>query len=182
MFRPCNRMESTILASNSTKLLCLLPTLPNPLRRSRTLRSREQWRSQNVAPPGDSSSRRTSPPLPAPGRSVVVSAIMAPDIFAWSCDPKRWRAKTRSRPGYELLSHSLLWDAERRCTADARLPRSVSPRGCRHADEIFGNDRETVGIIRFLSLECGRTRFEFVSTGQPRSVVVDGDSNTLRRA
>jgi hypothetical protein len=28
-FGPCDRLESAILASNSTKLLCLLPALPN---------------------------------------------------------------------------------------------------------------------------------------------------------
>lgn len=106
MFGPCNRMESTILASNSTKLLCLLPTLPNPSRAGQGHSGVESsGEARTWTHLGDSSGRRTSPPLPAPGRLVRrCSAIMAPDIFAWSCDPKRWRAKTRSHPGYELLS------------------------------------------------------------------------------
>jgi len=69
MFGSCHRMESTLLASDSTKLFCLLSVLPNS---SRTGQGRpgveSRWETGTRAHHCDSSGRRTSSPVPAPGR------------------------------------------------------------------------------------------------------------------
>ena len=110
MFGPCNRMESMILASNSTKLLCLLPTLPNSSRAGQGhsgVKSRGEARTR--AHRGDSSGRRTSPPIPAPGSVVIVrrcSTIKASDILPWFFESKQ--TVREPRPDFITATNSFL--------------------------------------------------------------------------
>ena len=101
MFGPCHRMESTLLASDSTKLLCLLSALPNPYS---THQGRPGVESRRETGPRahrcDSSGRRTSPPVPAPGR------IIGPGAFSFpvGLGTKTLRGEDRIPSGYELLA------------------------------------------------------------------------------
>jgi hypothetical protein len=79
MFGPFDRMESAILASNSTKLFCLLPALPNASSPSKGRpRVESSGEAGTRAHRSDSSGWRTSPPIPAPGRLGGPHKPMAP--------------------------------------------------------------------------------------------------------
>jgi hypothetical protein len=93
MSGPHHRMDSKIVTPHAAKLFRLLPAFPNSSgagQRCSRVESRGEARTR--AHRGDSSGRRTSPPIPAPGSVVVVrrcSTIMASDILPWSCESKQ---------------------------------------------------------------------------------------------
>src|SRR5258708_27454365 len=121
MFGPCNRMESTIVVSNSPKLFCLLPALPNSSGAGQGRSGVESSGEARMrAHRSNSSGRRTSPPLPASGRLEIVGPRRC--SFRSSCKPKQYpRGPT---PDFFLHPASPI-RTPLDCLAASRLPRSV---------------------------------------------------------
>jgi hypothetical protein len=120
MFGPCNRMESTIVVSNSPKLFCLLPALPNSSGAGQGRSGVESGEARMRAHRSNSSGRRTSPPLPALGRLEIVGPRRC--SFRSSCKPKQYpRGPT---PDFFLHPASRI-RTPLYCLAASRLPRSV---------------------------------------------------------
>jgi hypothetical protein len=121
MFGPCNRMESTIVVSNSPKLFCLLPALPNSSGAGQGRSGVESSGEARMrAHRSNSSGRRTSPPLPASGRLEIVGPRRC--SFRSSCKPKQYpRGPT---PDFFLHPASRI-RTPLYCLAASRLARSV---------------------------------------------------------
>jgi len=111
-------VESKIVTPHSAKLFCLLPAFPNSSgagQRCSGIESSGEARTR--AHRGDSSGRRTSPPIPAPGSVVIVrrcSTIMASDILPWSCESKQTVREPRPDfiPATNSFLHSPLCEPE----------------------------------------------------------------------
>ena len=114
-------MESTIVVSNSPKLFCLLPALPNSSGAGQGRSGVESSGEARMrAHRSNSSGRRTSPPLPASGRLEIVGPRRC--SFRSSCKPKQYpRGPT---PDFFLHPASRI-RTPLYCLAASRLPRSV---------------------------------------------------------
>jgi hypothetical protein len=164
MFGPCNRMESTIVVSNSPKLFCLLPALPNSSGAGQGRSGGESSGEARMrAHRSNSSVRRTSPPLPAWGRLGVVG----PRRCSFRSSRKPMQYPRGPTPGFFL--HPRVSNRNTVVLPCCFKVASISSRsrGCRHADKVFGNHRINVIL-------CINERIREQDVDTPRGCLITG--------
>jgi hypothetical protein len=110
--------------------------------------ARYQNGSVRIEQRSEGPTRRTSSPIPTSRRLVIVSrssATIASDSFPSSWEPIQ--SPRGPRPDFSL--HSPIFESDfrtplRRCFKVASI--SFSSRGCWHAHEVFGNDKQFLRI------------------------------------